>query len=257
MKNKPAGIFITGTDTGVGKTLVAAALIKVLQKQGLNPGYFKPMASGALKTRQGPTAPDVNFVLKATSLNDSPTLVNPVCLVPPLAPLTAAELTGVKWTLSSILKSYRSLQKDHPFMIVEGVGGILVPLKKQFLVTDLMVKMGLPVMVVARPSLGTINHTLMTLTLLKQRGLNVAGFLFNGQKGKAGLAERTAPQVISKFSGAPFWGNLPFDPKVSERAYSLGSIPGRLEKMVPRSFFKIFMPCGAPRSMKKDSSERR
>jgi dethiobiotin synthetase len=233
MKNKPTGIFITGTDTGVGKTLVSAGLIKLLQKQGLNPGYFKPVASGGLKTPQGLMAPDVNFVLNSTGLNDPPALVNPVCLVPPLAPITAAELTDVTWRLPSILTPFQILQKAHPFMVVEGVGGILVPLKKNFLVTDLMAKMGLPVLVVARPSLGTINHTLMTITLLKQRGLTVSGFLFNGQKGRPGLAERTAPQVISTFSGAPFWGSVPFDPKASESFYSLGSVPKRLGKIVP------------------------
>lgn len=237
MKDKPKGIFITGTDTGVGKTVVAAGLIKVLQKQGRHPGYFKPLASGAIKTRQGLVAPDVDFVLKTTGIEEPPSLINPVCLIPPLAPLTAAEISGTDWNMQMVLQKFRTLQKRYPFLVVEGVGGVLVPLKNRFLVIDLMEKIGLPALVVARASLGTINHTLMTLTLLKQRGLPVLGFLFNGHKGRLGLAERTAPQVISEISGLPFWGSLPFDPEVSESGYRLGSIPKRLEKIIPKLFF--------------------
>lgn len=236
MKEKPKGIFITGTDTGVGKTLVAAGLIKALHRQGCHPGYFKPLASGALKARQGLVAPDVHFVLKTTGLEDPSPLINPVCLHPPLTPLTAAEITGIEWKVQSIIQKFRTLQKRYPFLVVEGVGGVMVPLKKRFLVIDLMEKIGLPALVVARPSLGTINHTLMTLTLLKQRGLPVLGFLFNGHKGRPGLAERTAPRVISEISGVPFWGSLSFDPEVSETDYSLGSIPKRLGEMVPKLF---------------------
>lgn len=233
MKHNPNGLFITGTDTGVGKTLVAAGLIKVLQNRGIPTGYFKPVASGALKTRQGLLAPDVNFVLKATGIEAPWSIINPVCLIPPLAPWTAAELSQTDWKIQSISRAYRVLQKQTPFLVVEGVGGILVPLKKRFLVIDLVEKLGLPALVVARPSLGTINHTLMTLTLLKQRQVPVLGFLFNGQKGRFGLAERTAPRVISTISGVPFWGSLPFDPQVSERDATLGAIPDRLKKIVP------------------------
>jgi dethiobiotin synthetase len=236
MKDKPKGIFITGTDTGVGKTLVSAGLIKVLQKQGRYPGYFKPLASGALKTRQGLVAPDVDFVLKTTGIEESPSLINPVCLVPPLAPLTATEISRIDWNIQTVLQQFRVLQKRYPFLVVEGVGGVMVPLKKRFLVIDLMEKISLPALVVARASLGTINHTLMTLTLLKQRGLPVLGFLFNGHKGRPGLAERTAPQVISEISGVPYWGSLPFDPGASESGYRLGSIPKRLEKILPKFF---------------------
>jgi dethiobiotin synthetase len=241
MNNKIKGIFITGTDTGVGKTLVAAGLIKALQSQGIHPGYFKPVASGALKTRQGLVAPDVKFVLKTTEIEEHPSLINPVCLIPPLAPLTAAEISGTDWTTRSVLNKFRALQNRYPFLVVEGVGGVMVPLKKRFLVIDLIEKIGFPTLVVARASLGTINHTLMTLTLLKQRGLPVLGFLFNGHQGRPGLAEKTASQVISEISGVAFWGRLPFDPEVSENDYQLGSIPKRLGKMVPK-----FFPAGNP-----------
>jgi len=236
------GVFITGTDTGVGKTLVAAGLIRALQTNGLEAGYFKPVASGALKTRRGLKAPDVDFVLKTTGIEDPAYLINPVCLSPPLSPLSAAEITQTDWKVQSIIKAFRTLQERHPFLVVEGVGGLLVPLKKRLLVIDLIEKMNLPTLVVARPTLGTISHTLMTLTLLKQRHLPVLGFLFNGQKGRPGLAERTAPRVISEISQVPFWGSLGFDPKVSETDFQLGSIPGKLTRLLPENFLSSVIP---------------
>ncbi|MBI5605924.1 MAG: dethiobiotin synthase [Deltaproteobacteria bacterium] len=230
------GLFITGTDTGVGKTVVAAGLIKAFKRQGMEVGYFKPVASGAVRTPRGLIAPDVDFVRKTTGIDDPLDRINPVCLVPPLAPLTAAEITRTDWKLRTIIQKFQLLQKRYPFLVVEGVGGILVPLKKKVLVIDLIEKLRLPTLVVARPSLGTINHTLMTLFLLKQRGLPVLGFLFNGRKGRPGLAEKTAPAVISGISGVPYWGSLPFDSRVSETAFNLGSMPGKLAGLLPENF---------------------
>ncbi|MCU0579060.1 MAG: dethiobiotin synthase [Desulfobacterota bacterium] len=237
--NRPQGLFITGTDTGVGKTIVAAGLVIALRKQGLNCGYFKPVASGAVKTRAGLISPDLRLILHTTGLMDPPPLMNPVCLVPPLAPLPAAAMAGVRWTWAEIARAYGLLQRYHDFLVVEGVGGVLVPLKKKFLVVDLIKRLGLPVLVVGRPDLGTINHTLLTLTVLKQHNIKTLGFLFNGQKGRPGPAERTAPDLIRAFSGVPYWGSLPWDNKVSEERFRLGSIPARTGKLVANNFRAI------------------
>jgi dethiobiotin synthetase len=234
--NAGPGIFITGTDTGVGKTIVSAALILALKKQGIDCGYFKPVASGAVKTEIGWMSPDLRLILNTTGLMDPPALMNPVCLVPPLAPMPAAEMTGVKWTWPEIDRAYALLQRYHNFLVVEGVGGILVPLKKRVLVIDLIKRLDLPVLVVGRPNLGTINHTLMTLTLLKVQRIKVLGFLFNGQKGKPGLAEKTAPGIIETYSKVPYWGTLPWDKKVSEEKFRLGSIPDRLEAILKKNW---------------------
>ena len=232
MKTKKVqGIFITGTDTGVGKTIVSAALIRSLQDQEIDAGYFKPIASGARKTAQGLLAPDVAFVLRTTGIQDPPFLVNPVCLVPPLAPLTAMEISGHPWRKSSLTRAFERLKKRHSFLIVEGVGGLMVPLKKNLLLIDLIKEFDFHVLVVSRPSIGTINHTLLTLTLLKQNDLSILGFLFNGGRGRPGLAEKTAPAVIESFSKVPFLGSLPFDQMVSETEFRLGSLPQKLRKM--------------------------
>jgi dethiobiotin synthetase len=230
-----AGIFITGTDTGVGKTIVAAGLVLALRRLGLDPGYFKPVASGAVKTRAGLLSPDVRLILHTTGLMDPPPLINPVCLAPPLAPLPAAERSGVTWSVSEITRAHTLLRRYHDFLVVEGIGGLLVPLKKKILVIDLIERLGMPVLVVGRPNLGTINHTLMTLTLLKQQKVKVLGFLFNGQKGRPGPAEIAAPGIITAFSGVPYWGTLPWDKNVSEEKFRLGSIPRRLETLIRRN----------------------
>jgi dethiobiotin synthetase len=233
--NAGPGIFITGTDTGVGKTIVAAGLVIALRKQGIDCGYFKPVASGAVKTKTGWLSPDLRLILNTTGLMDPPPLMNPVCLVPPVAPLPAAEMTGVKWTWPEIDRAYALLLRYHDFLVVEGVGGILVPLKKRVLVIDLIKRLDLPVLVVGRPNLGTINHTLMTLTLLKQHNIRVLGFLFNGQKGRPGAPEKTAPDIIRCISGVPYWGSIPWDHRVSEEKFRLGTIPARMAVLLKRS----------------------
>jgi dethiobiotin synthetase len=232
--NRPHGIFITGTDTGVGKTIIAAGLVIALRKEGRDCGYFKPVASGAVKTRAGLMSPDLRLILHTTGLMDPPPLMNPVCLVPPLAPLPAAEMTGVQWTWPEIARAYALLRSYHDFMVVEGVGGVLVPLKKKFLVIDLIKRLDLPVLVVGRPNLGTINHTLLTLTVLKLHHIKVLGFLFNGQKSRPGPAEKTAPAIIQAFSGVPYWGSIPWDHQVSEEQFCPGTIPARMAALIKK-----------------------
>jgi dethiobiotin synthetase len=249
------GIFITGTDTGVGKTVVSAALILAIKKQGIDCGYFKPVASGAEKNKTGWMSPDLRLILNTTGLMDPPPLMNPVCLVPPLAPLPAAECSGVEWSRSLINKALKLLQSYHDFLVVEGVGGLMVPLKKKFWVIDLIKQIGFPVLVIGRPGLGTINHTLMTLTLLKLQKVKVLGFLFNGQKGKPGLVDKTAPKIIQDYSKIPYWGTLPWDNEVSEEEFRLGSIPRRLETMVIH--FVKTLNADSPLSFSKASSSER
>jgi len=128
----------------------------------------------------------------------------------------------------------------------------MVPLKKKFWVIDLIKQTGFPVLLIGRPNLGTINHTLMTLTLLKLQKVKVLGFLFNGQKGKPGLAEKTAPGIIEHYSKIPYWGTLPWDQRVSEEKFRLGSIPHRLEAIVARYIKSL--NAGSTLSLSKTSS---
>src|SRR5205823_4609969 len=122
------GIFITGTDTGVGKTAVAAALAGALRSRGLDVGVMKPVQSGAERGPGGLVAPDGHFLAIAAGVEDPPEWVCPVCLEAPLAPSVAAEMEGREIDLGVVFAAYRALRERHDWLIVEGAGGICVPI---------------------------------------------------------------------------------------------------------------------------------
>ena len=208
---RPRGIFVTGTDTEVGKTVVSAALVLCLRGKGLDAGYLKPVGTDGVEIDGSLVNPDALWIGKAADLDDPPALLNPFCLRHPLSPLAAGRLEGVALSLQDIAAVVQEALARHSFTVVEGVGGLLVPLAEGVTVLDLMAALGLPSLVVGRPGLGTINHTLLTIEAIKARGLEVAGFCFSGAEGRgeadAGLAQNAA--IITEFSGTPFWGTLP------------------------------------------------
>jgi dethiobiotin synthetase len=203
---KPKGLFITGTDTGVGKTLVAAGLARLLVDQGVKVGVFKPVASGGVVSEDG------KMLQKAAKLPDSayPGIV-PVHFRQPLAPWVAGWKEGAV-PLKKVERAYQKAKSKYEFLIVEGVGGIQVPITQDLFVTDWMMKWKLPVLVVARAGLGTINHTLLTVEALRNRKVKVLGVVVNGYKGKE-LSERTNVPALRKLLNVPVYGPLRFDPK--------------------------------------------
>lgn len=197
------GVFVTGTDTDVGKTFVAAGLARALARRGVDVGVMKPVATGA--------SADGEVLASGLAGKDDPRLVTPVLLRPPLAPSVAARVSGVSIDLGRVWRAWRTLASRHDFMVVEGVGGLLVPVKDRTPVAALAKRMGLPLVVVARPTLGTINHTLLTVEAARRRGLRVAGLVVCYSKdGRAGKAERSNPAVLEAESGAPLLGVVPF-----------------------------------------------
>ena len=195
------GIFITGTDTGVGKTYVASGIAASLRAGGVDVGVMKPAETGC-RMRSGDLMPaDAMRLARAAGAHDPLPLINPYRFRKPLAPSVAAELEGKKIRMGQIMTAYRALARRHDFMIIEGAGGIMVPLSRNYLYLDLAQAIGLPVMVVARPGLGTINHTLLTVAALKQRGIPIAGVVINySNKNRPVPAEETSPGVIEKIS---------------------------------------------------------
>ena len=219
------GIFITGTDTEVGKTVVAAGLAGALQAKGINVGVMKPVATGGTKTGHGLISNDVQFLVKSVKCGDELCIVNPITLEMPLSPLVASRLENSPIELEKVGQAYNKLMERHDFVVVEGIGGILVPIKDGYLVADMIEELGLPIIIVARPGLGTINHTLLTIGEAQNRGINVMGFIINSiNHGETGPAERTNPQVIEEISGIPLLGVLPFDPNLHVSACELGNI---------------------------------
>jgi dethiobiotin synthetase len=169
------GLFVTGTDTGVGKTEVACAVVTGARAAGLDVGAMKPAESGAT-----PGEPSDSERLRAAAGGgDDPALVCPYRLSAPLAPAVAARLEGIEIRLEAVLAAARALAARHAALLVEGAGGLLVPLTARETYADLAVALGLPVLVVARAGLGTVNHTALTVEALRARRLPIAGVVLN------------------------------------------------------------------------------
>lgn len=198
------GIFITGTDTGCGKTHVTALLLAELRRRGFNAAAFKPIACGDGGRNDAK--------IYARLMNDEIPLdvINPVWLRHPLAPSVAAKLEHRRIDLRRIHSDFTFLISVFSPILVEGAGGLLVPIKKNYFVADLARELKIPVIIVARLGLGTINHTLLTVRQAQAMGLKVRGIILNDTVGRQpGLAERTNPQTLRELSSVPVLGVVP------------------------------------------------
>jgi dethiobiotin synthetase len=205
------GIFITGTDTGVGKTFVAEGLIRAVREKGLNVCPMKPLETGC-RLRQGRLIPaDTVRLIRASGVDEEIDLINPYRFNQPLAPSVAAEIEGMKINRKRIFSAYDRLSKKYDITIVEGAGGVMAPVFKKYLFLDLINDLKLPLVIVSRPGLGTINHTLLTIDAVKNKGLNILGVIINYPVNiKIGLTEKTNPEVIEKLGGSPVLGVVPY-----------------------------------------------
>ena len=219
-----AGIFITATDTEVGKTVVTAGLARAIAARGINAGVMKPVASGGKKAGNKIVSEDALFL--AGSINsDDLDLINPVTLELPLSPFAASRLGNADVDINKIKMAFLKLSGKYDFLLVEGIGGLLVPIRKDYSAADMASEMGLPVIIVARLNIGTINHTLLTVNEALRRGLSIKGIIFNCAKnGDAGPAEKTNPDLIKELSGMPILGTLPFDSGVSVENKKYGNL---------------------------------
>src|SRR5688500_3456661 len=199
-----AGLFVTGTDTGVGKTLVAGAIADWFRRRHRRVGVLKPIATGCEHRREGLVSEDAEFLAHCADARFPLDVICPVRYAEPLAPSVAAERAGQPVDWEAVARSLRLLEGGSDALIVEGVGGVMVPLDAKHTVLDLARWLRLPTVVVARPSLGTINHTLLTLNALRSAGIEVAGVVINRYPAEAAsIAEETNPRVIEK------WGKVP------------------------------------------------
>lgn len=220
---KKAGLFITGTDTGVGKTVVAGAIARILADRGSKVGVFKPIATGCRRDWEGLVSYDTEFLANCANSNLSLSTITPVGYLTPAAPLVSAAHEGRPIDFGGIASAYRQVCEESDIVIVEGIGGVRVPLTGEFDLLDLAAEFALPIVIVARPNLGTINHTLMTIDSIRAAQLNIAGVVINGYDAtKATLAEDTAEQVIAQVSGVKILAVVPFDETVSIEQPSLG-----------------------------------
>ena len=200
-------VFVTGTDTDIGKTVVTAGLAAVMQSLGYKAGVYKPIQSGAEEKNGFLISPDLSYVKKLDFY------VETLCtylLKPPTAPRIAAEIDGVSINLNAINREYQSIKQTCEVVFVEGAGGLMVPVTKESLMIDIAKMLDIPLLVVARPHLGTINHTLLTINQAKQAGLDIAGVIINRYpSGTTDIAIKTAPRLIEEYSDSSILGIIP------------------------------------------------
>lgn len=200
-------IFITGTDTEVGKTIVTAGLAAVMQSLGYSMGVYKPVQSGAIEKNGKLIAPDLEFV---NSIDPNILTKATYNFKPPVAPSLAAILDNAKVYKNRIKIDYENMRENCDFVITEGAGGLLVPIADGFMIRDLAKMLNLPVLIVARPDLGTINHTLLTIEAAKAGGLKVLGVIISNYPSETtDIAIKTAPDIIMELTGIKILGILP------------------------------------------------
>ena len=208
------GVFVTGTDTGVGKTLAACVLVHALRGEGRRPVPMKPIAAGA----DGRFNADTVALLAATGLDDSwAAAVTPVLLAEPMAPHIAAAREGRTLTLDFLQPALERLAAAGDFVVAEGVGGFKVPLAEGLDTVDLARALGLPVVLVVGLRLGCLNHALLTADAVRAAGLPLAGWIANAiDPGMPVRGENVA--ALAERLGAPLVGELPYDPMADARA---------------------------------------
>jgi dethiobiotin synthetase len=205
------GIFITGTDTGVGKTYVSVGLLKALKEMGHNVCPMKPVETGCGTLNRKLVPADALKLICTAEVNEPLDLINPYRFRQSLAPAVAADLEGIRISRKKIISAFNKLSNKYDITIVEGAGGIMVPVYRRYFFIDLIKDLNLPVLVVARPGLGTLNHTLLTLEAAKSRGINVLGVIINcSSKIKNDVSVQTNPEVIERAGGVPVLGIIPY-----------------------------------------------
>jgi dethiobiotin synthetase len=213
------GIFITGTDTGVGKTLVAAAVALALKKRGHAVGVMKPIETGVSPSRAAQS--DAARLRAVVESEDTLGAICPYQFVWPVAPLAAAQAERRAINPDVIRKVYRLLSSRYDRTIVEGVGGVSVPITPSTDVMDLIVRLKLPAVVVGRAELGGINHALLTIEALRRRRIAIVALVLNQihpvRSKIARIQERTTIEIIRKQAGVPVIGPLPYHSGLSRR----------------------------------------
>ncbi len=218
------GVFVTGTDTEVGKTLIAGAIARHLHAGRRRVGVFKPAASGCRAAATGElVSDDAAFLAACAGRPHGGELVCPQRFAEPLAPNVAAGRAGTAVDLAAIFAAYRQVADDSECVVVEGVGGLLCPITDDFWVIHLAMLCRLPVVIVARADLGTINHTLLTLHAARSAGLAVAGVIVNRYpRGDAGAAASTNPEQIAARGAVDVLAIVPDDLVSSVEAARIG-----------------------------------
>ncbi|OGW77560.1 MAG: dethiobiotin synthase [Omnitrophica bacterium RIFCSPHIGHO2_02_FULL_49_9] len=218
------GIFVTATDTGIGKTVISAGLAMAIRSRGIRVGVMKPVATGCFGERERLISADAVYLFEAAE-NEYAPLTSPIRFRNPVAPSIASVYEQKEVDLDAIRGAFGELQKHYDFIIVEGIGGLLVPIKKNYLVANLIREFALPLVIVSNISLGAINHTLLTVDAALIRGFKIKGIIFNrAPLVNYSLAEMTNPRVIHELTGIPILGVVPEIQELNVERCRFGSL---------------------------------
>ena len=208
---QPKGYFISGTDTGVGKTVVTACLLAFYHKKRVTTGVMKPIETGVDPACSSEASSDAKFLLEVSGNQDELEEVCPIRLKPAASPLQASRMSNQPVDIDLIMENYNQLQTRHDQMLVEGVGGLMVPIKSDYMILDLIKDLQLPLIIVSRIALGTLNHTLLTLKIAQETKIEIAGIILNHQRsGPLNNVELGQADLIQELSGIPILGECPF-----------------------------------------------
>lgn len=228
-----SGIFITGTDTGVGKTLVACGLAALFKESGYKVGVMKPVETGC-EDKDGKPFPQDAFYLKEASGCEEPLeRICPYRLSEPLAPGMAAQRAGVKIDVSQLQTLYGEISEKHDITLVEGAGGLLVPIVPSYTYADLAKLLKLPLVVVAANRLGVINHLLLTLEHASCRGLRVLGYVLNHLESRPSLAAETNAEALLSLTAVPCLGEIPYIDDMETNRTSAADMAGTRLNLQP------------------------
>jgi len=206
-------LFIAGTDTDVGKTYITAGLAVTLRKMGVDVGIMKPFAAG-IAQKKGYKSEDVEILSAAAQVSDPENMINPQFFPIPASPYTAWKRLKTKPKISTILSSFKKLTKIHDLMLVEGMGGIMTPILKDYYITNLIKEMDIPTVIVTRSKIGTVNHTIMTVKMCEKYKIPIKGIIINDFD--AGYPVKELTRDLKNLTGIPILGSIPFIKDMSD-----------------------------------------
>ena len=210
-------LFITGTDTDVGKTYITAGLAVALRKMDVDVGVMKPFAAGSAQ-KKGYKSEDIEILSRAAQVNDPENLVNPQFFSIPASPYTACKKLKTKPKVSTILSSFKKLSKLHDMLLVEGMGGIMTPILKNYYITNLIKEMKIPTVIVTRSKIGTVNHTVMTVKMCEKYKIPIKGIIINNFD--KGYSIKDLTRDLENLTGVPVLGSIPFIKDMSNASLS-------------------------------------
>jgi dethiobiotin synthetase len=200
------GIFVTGTGTEVGKSVVSAAICAALGARGKTVAAYKPVVTGIDEEGGAGWPADHELLASVATAGQSASEIAPMRFEPPVSPHHAAELAGTKIDPPALVDGARRAADGRDFIVCEGIGGLLVPFTTGYMVRDLAVDLGLPTLIAARPGLGTINHTLLTIEAARAGGLELLGVVFTPWPDDASDLERSNREAIEQLGNVEVWG---------------------------------------------------